>query len=43
MKLEAIKHQGKSTLAPEEPKLSSEKVGKTFGDSSSNVKKDILG
>ena len=41
MKLEAIKHQGKSTLAPEEPKLSSEKVGKTLGDSSSNVKRYI--
>ena len=41
MKYDAIKHQGKSTSAPEEPKLSSEKVGKTFGESSSNVKRYI--
>lgn len=41
MKLNAIKHQGKLTSAPEEPKLSSEKIGKTLGDSSANVKRYI--
>lgn len=41
MKTDAIKHQGKSTSDPKGPKLSSELVGKEFGDSSTNVKRYI--
>lgn len=40
MKTDAIKHQGK-TSDPKGPKLSSEVVGKEFGDSSTNVKRYI--
>ncbi len=41
MKMDAIKHQGRLTSVPEGPKLSSEKVGEKFGDSSTNVKRYI--
>lgn len=41
MKMDAMKHQGKITLVPEGPKLSSEVIGKQLGDSSTNVKRYI--
>lgn len=41
MKMDAMKHQGKSTTDPQGPKLSSEVVGKQLGDSSTNVKRYI--
>ncbi|HPF82578.1 MAG TPA: ParB/RepB/Spo0J family partition protein [Bacilli bacterium] len=41
MKMDAMKHQGKLTSDHEGPKLTSEKVGKKFGDSSTNVKRYI--
>lgn len=41
MKMDAIKHQGKSASDTREPKLSTEKIGKQYGDSSSTVKKYI--
>ncbi|MCM1370668.1 MAG: ParB/RepB/Spo0J family partition protein [Clostridium sp.] len=41
MKMDAIKHQGKTTSDTEEPKLSSEKIGKQHGESASTVKKYI--
>lgn len=41
MKMDAMKHQGKVTLDHEGPRLSSEKVGKKFGDSSTSVKRYI--
>ena len=43
MKLEAMKHQGKkvTTLDPEEPKSSVERIGLEFGESASNVKRYI--
>lgn len=41
MKMDAIKHQGKKNLDHGGPKLSSEKVGKDLGDSSTNVKRYI--
>lgn len=39
MKMDAIKHQGKATSDQNEPKLSTEKIGKKFGDSSAKVKR----
>jgi len=39
MKMEAIKHQGKLTSDPGGPKLSTEKIGNKFGDSSTSVKR----
>lgn len=41
MRMDAMKHQGKITLVPEGPKLSSEVIGKQLGDSSTNVKRYI--
>ena len=41
MKMDAMKHQGKTTSDPQGPKLSSEIVGKKLGDSSTNVKRYI--
>ena len=41
MKMNAIKHQGKNTSDTGSPKLSSEIVGKIYGDGSTNVKKYI--
>lgn len=41
MKMDAMKHQGKSTTDPQGPKLSSEVIGKQLGDSSTNVKRYI--
>ena len=41
MKMDAMKHQGKTTSDPQGPKLSSEIIGKKLGDSSTNVKRYI--
>ena len=41
MKMDAMKHQGKTTSDPQGPKLSSEIVGKKLGDSATNVKRYI--
>lgn len=41
MKMDAMRHQGKVTLDHEGPRLSSEKGGKKFGDSSTSVKRYI--
>ena len=41
MKMDAMKHQGKTTSDPQGPKLSTEIVGKRLGDSSTNVKRYI--
>ena len=41
MKMDAMKHQRKTTLDPQGPKLSSEIVGKKLGDSATNVKRYI--
>ena len=41
MKMDALKHQRKKTSDPEEPKLSSSKIGTSNGDSSTNVKRYI--
>ena len=41
MKMDAMKHQGKTTSDPQGTKLSSEIVGKKLGDSSTNVKRYI--
>ena len=42
MKMNAIKHQGKNTSDTGSPKLSSEIVGKIYGDGSTNVKKYMV-
>lgn len=41
MKQDAMKHQGKITSDPRGPKLTSEVIGKKFGDSSTNVKRYV--
>ena len=41
MKIDAMKHQVKTTSDPQGPKLSSEIIGKKLGDSSTNVKRYI--